>query len=365
MVIDMGYWTRVIKKILILLLTILGLYLAFKLAVFYTPFLIAFIFSVMIEPIIKLVHKKTKITRKVSAILVLIIVSCLIVGLLIWGITSLISESANLLSGLNGYVEKAYTKIQSIINSFDYTKIQLPDNVTDIIQNAAFNFLETVSVWVKNALNQVVNAITSIPTIAIYTTITLIATYFICADRLYILDQLEHHLPKTWVKKIGIHLREIISTLGQYLKAQATLISISFVIVLVGLIIMSITGFNIKYPLLAAIGIGFVDALPILGAGSIMIPWSVCSALNGDIKLAIGLLVIYAVIIITKQILEPKIVSKKIGIHPIFTLIAMYTGFKIIGIFGMFIGPIILIILQNIFGTLIDKGVMKAIFDRK
>ena len=365
MVIDMGYWTRVSKKIFILFITILGLYLAFKLAIFYIPFLIAFIFSILIEPIIKLVHKKTKLTRKVSAVLVLIIVSCLIIGLLIWGITSLISESSHLLLGLNGYVEKAYMKIQSIISNIDFTKIQLPENVNDIIQNAALDLLKTLSDWIKGALNNIVNVITSIPTIAIYTTITLIATYFICADRLYMLDQLEHHLPKTWVRKIGIHLRSIITTLGNYLKAQATLVMITFVIVLLGLLIMSFTSFNIKYPLLAALGIGFVDALPIMGSGTVIIPWSVCSALNGDIKLAIGLLIVYAIVIVVRQILEPKIVSKKIGIHPIFTLIAMYTGFKLIGLIGMFIGPIILIILQNIFGTLIDKGVMKAIFDRK
>ena len=365
MIVDMGYWTRVIKKILILVITIVGLYFVFKLAIFYTPFLIAFIISVMIEPLIKWMHKKTKFTRKTSAILILALVSCLIVGLLIWGITSLISESANLLSGLNGYVEKAYAKIQSVIYSSDLTKIQLSENVTKLIQDSTLNFLANVSNWVKNALNQVVTAITSIPTIAIYTTITLLATYFICADRLYILDQLEHHLPEVWVKKIGIHLREIISSLGGYLKAQVILIIIAFIIVLVGLFIMSFTGFHIKYPLLAALGIGFVDALPILGSGTVMIPWAVCSALNGDIKLALGLLVVYAIIIITRQFLEPKIVSKNIGIHPIFTLIAMYTGFKITGILGMFIGPIILIILQNIFATLIDKGVMKAIFDRK
>lgn len=365
MVIDMGYWTRVIKKIIILLFTILGLYLAFKLAIFYTPFLIAFIFSVMIEPIIKWVNKKTKFTRKASAILVLILVSGFIIGVLIWGITSLVSESAYLLSGLNEYVEKSYIKIQSLIESFDFTKIQLPQNVIDIIQNSTQDFISTISTWIKNALSQILNAITSIPTIAIYTTITLIATYFICTDRLYILDQLEHHLPKTWVKKIGIHLREIISTLGGYLKAQAILIIIAFVIVLVGLIIMSISGFNVKYPLLAALGIGFVDALPIVGSGTVMIPWAVCSALNGNIRLALGLIVIYAIIIISRQLLEPKIVSKKIGIHPIFTLIAMYTGIKVSGVLGMIVGPIILIILQNIFRTLIDKGVMKAIFDRK
>ena len=110
MVIDMGYWTRVSKKILLLLSTIFGLYLAFKLAIFYIPFLIAFIISVMIEPIIKLVHKKTKLTRKVSAIIVLILVSSLLIGLLILGITSLISEASNFLSGLNRICRKSICK---------------------------------------------------------------------------------------------------------------------------------------------------------------------------------------------------------------------------------------------------------------
>ena len=68
---------------------------------------------------------------------------------------------------------------------------------------------------------------------------------------------------------------------------------------------------------------------------------------------------------VVRQFLEPKIVSGKIGIHPIFTLIAMYTGFKIIGLIGMFVGPIILIILKNIFETMIDNGVVKTILDRK
>lgn len=67
---------------------------------------------------------------------------------------------------------------------------------------------------------------------------------------------------------------------------------------------------------------------------------------------------------LVKQVLEPKLVSKNIGIHPIFTLIAMYTGFRFIGIWGMIVGPIILIILKNIFSTLIDKGVVKAILER-
>ena len=143
------------------------------------------------------------------------------------------------------------------------------------------------------------------------------------------------------------------------------MIFISFFIVLIGLMLLQIMNYNVQYPLLAAIAIGFVDALPILGTGTIMIPWIVISVLNNDVKLAVALGCLYLIVMISRQLLEPKIVGKNIGIHPIFTLIAMYTGFKIIGVIGMFVGPIILIILKNIFETMIDNGVVKTILDRK
>ena len=193
----------------------------------------------------------------------------------------------------------------------------------------------------------------------------MVALYFICVDKIYILDQIEHHLPKVWVKKIGSHLRDLIQTLGGYLKAEATLVLISFIISLIGLYILQFTGFNISYPLLMALFIGFVDALPILGSGTVMVPWAAISAINGDFNLGIAIIVLLIIMSVARQVLEPKLVSKNIGVHPIFTLIAMYTGFKIMGIMGLLIGPIVLIIFKNIFASLIDKGVFKTIFDRR
>ena len=116
------------------------------------------------------------------------------------------------------------------------------------------------------------------------------------------------------------------------------------------------------YPFLSALGIGFVDALPILGSGTVMIPWAIIAAINGDLNLGIAIIIIYAIILIVRQLVEPKIVSNKIGIHPIFTLIAMYTGFRLIGVLGLFVGPIILIILKNIFRVSIENGIVKSIF---
>lgn len=136
---------------------------------------------------------------------------------------------------------------------------------------------------VKNLLTSLINGITSIPTIAIYIGISLIALYFICTDKIYMLDQLEHHLPKTWVKRIGVHIRDLIKTLGGYLKAEATLVLISFVISLIGLYIFKFAGLNIEFPLLAALGIGFVDALPIFGSATVMIPWAIIAGIDGDL----------------------------------------------------------------------------------
>lgn len=364
MVVDMGYWTKVSRRILILILTILGIYLGFKFAVFYMPFLIAFIISLLVEPIIRLVMRKTKLTRKTSAVIVLIVVITLLVGLLGWGITSLISEASNLLQGLNEYIDKAYTQVQNIINNINFDKWKITADLSNILQDSASDIIATISHWIKNWLTNLMNGLTAIPTIAVYVTITIMSIYFVCTDKLYMLDQLEHHLPKVWVKKIGIHLRELITALGSYLKAEAILIIISFFISLIGLYIFKFMGLNIKYPLLAALGIGFVDALPILGSGTAMIPWAIIAAVNGDLKLAIAVLILWIVMSVVRQFAEPRVVSKHIGIHPIFTLIAMYTGFRFIGIMGMLLGPIILIILKNIFATLIDKGVGKAIFDR-
>ena len=96
-----------------------------------------------------------------------------------------------------------------------------------------------------------------------------------------------------------------------------------------------------------------------------MIPWAIIAAVNGDLKLGIALFILYVIILVVHQLLEPKIVSGNIGIHPIFTLLAMYTGFRISGVLGLFIGPIVLIILQNVFGTMIDNGIVKSLLDRK
>lgn len=307
--------------------------------------------------------RKTQLKRKTSAILILVLAMSIIIGFLVWGIVSLISESSNLLQNFNIYMEKANEIIQNLLASIDLRKIKIPQEIMNIAQNSFQEFLGTVSTWAKELLTSVLNGITSIPTVVIYIVITLLSLYFICTDKIYMVDQLEHHFPRKWVKKLAMHIKEITKVLGGYLKAEAILVLVSFFISVVGLYLLKFAGFNLPFPLLAALIIGFVDALPIFGSGTVMIPWAILCAIDGDIKLGMAILVLWIIMSIVRQFMEPRLVSKQIGIHPIFTLIAMYTGFKLIGVLGMLIGPIVLIVLKNIFGSLIDKGVVKSILE--
>ena len=364
MVIDMNYWNKVIKNILILAISIFAVFLAFKLAAFYIPFLVAFVLSLMLEPIIRFIMRKTKFTRRTSSIIVFIVAIAIIVGLLVWIITTLVSEASNLLSNLNSYIDTGYSLFQNLISKFDLSRFNIPEEVMNIIQNSGMEFLDAVTEWAKGALTKVIDFITSVPTLGMYCGISLIALYFMCVDKIYMIDQLEHHLPETWVKKIGVHLKALVKSLGGYLKAELILVVISFFISLVGLYIFYFLGWNIEFPLIIALGIAFVDSLPIFGSGTVMIPWAGILAFSGDIKLAIGVFVLWCIMSIVRQFVEPRIVSGQIGIHPIFTLIAMYTGFKFVGIWGLLLGPIVLIILKNIYGTVIDRGVVKSILER-
>lgn len=260
----MKYWTSVIKNFILFLLTLVLIFLLFKLAIFYIPFFIGFIISLTIEPLIKKIANKTGLTRKTSAIIVLLVLFTILLCSICWGIITLITESSDLLGSLNFYIEKTYNIIQKYILNLKISEINLPQKIIDIIENSITQILNTITKYVSFFLSNTIQKVTLIPIAFIYILITILSTYFICADKFFILDQLEHHVPRLWVKRFGKHVKEICVVLGNYLKAETILVLISFIIILVGLVIGKIVGLKITYPLLCALGIAFVDALPIL-----------------------------------------------------------------------------------------------------
>lgn len=286
-------YLSILKKCFIGILIIVSFILIFKLTIFYIPFLIAYIISIIIDPIIKLVNKKIHFSRKVSSIIVLVTIFSIITALLVWGIVRLVSETTNLLEGLNIYLEKTLDFISNKFSDFDFTKYKVSNDVINIFENTTTDYLNTFTKYLKDILTKVLNYITSIPNMFINIIITILATYFITSDKFYILDRMEHHLSKKMVGKITKHAKEITSSLGGYLKAEIILSIITFMVVLTGLNIFYLIGMNVDYPILMAIVIGFVDALPILGAGSVMVPWSIILFINSNNSLAFSVIGLY------------------------------------------------------------------------
>ena len=357
------YYINLILKIIILLLGFLGIFLSFKLAMFYMPFLIAIIISTLIEPIIKLLTKKTKMKRKTAitiTLIVLVILISIIISLLAGKI---ISEGKSLISNLNQHLTPLYDGAMNIIDEIKNGNIQISQEIIDTAQNALKGSIETIQNLTISLINKVINAISSIPTMITYIFITILAIIFTCFDRQYIIDQFNKHVPKTWIQKFKEIIETTCSISWNYIKAEAKLSGICFILVLTGLTLFNIFGLNVEYTIIMSITIGFIDLLPLFGAGAVMIPWAIYLAFTGNIPLAIGVAILWVIWAVVKQLIEPRMVSHQMGMNPIFTLFGMYTGFRIFGVLGLMLGPIILLVIENVFKGLLEKGIIKSFLE--
>lgn len=360
---DTSYYTKIIAKIVILILMLVGIFLTYKLAMFYIPFIIAMIIAALVEPIIKFFMKHVKMKRKVASIVSLILVVVIISLIIFFSAFKIISEATNLLSNMNIYFDDVYKWISNIIEDIEEGRIALPEQVTQVLQNSLTGIVDVVKNILVNFFTGLVNIVSSVPTMVTNIFITILAIIFICFDREYIPNAIKSQIPTKWFKKIKEIIQEVCSVSLRYIKAEAKLSCICFALVLIGLNVINIIGIKIDYLFIMAIFIGFIDILPLFGAGAVMIPWSIYLLLVGNIPLAISIIILWLIWAIIRPILEPKMVSKEMGIHPIFTLVGMYTGFKLAGVLGLIVGPIVLLILKNIFKELINKGILKSFFE--
>lgn len=360
---DTAYYTKIIAKVIILALILTGIFLTYKLAIFYIPFIIAMLVATCVEPVIKFFMKHAKIKRKLASIISLILVVLIIGGLLSLAISKIITEASSLLSNLNGYFDNVYEWGLQIVEDIKQKNIQLPEQLASSLQNSLTGIIDVIKNGAIYLLNGVVNIISLVPNAITYGFITILAIIFICFDKEYIPNTIKSQIPTKWFEKIKQIINEMCSVSVKYIKAEAKLSFICFIWVLIALNIVNLIGIKVEYLLIMTVFIGIVDLLPLFGAGAVMLPWAGYSLLIGNIPFAISIIIIWGIWAVIKQLLEPKMVSKEMGMHPIFTLVGMYTGFKIFGVLGLILGPIILIIIKNIFSELINKGVLKSFFE--
>jgi sporulation integral membrane protein YtvI len=152
------------------------------------------------------------------------------------------------------------------------------------------------------------------------------------------------HLPKAWHEKYAPYLQTLKKTLCGWLVAQAKLVGVTFCILAVGFLLL-----RISHPLLWAAATCLVDILPILGTGTVLIPWSLVCFLQNDSLRAVGLLAIYTVISLLRSVLEPRLIGKQLGLDPLITLLAIYAGYRLWGLPGMLLAPILAVTATQIF----------------
>lgn len=327
------------------------------LGIYFWPFLIGILIAVTLEKLINYLITKFKISRKVIGTILVIIIFAILSALLILVVTSLIKEAISLSSNIPEIYEESKIEYNAIYKTITEFMNRTPNTISNSIYNLGLELLSKVTTFTTGIVNKVIDFIIFIPKIIIYIIITFLATLFLVTDRRTITRYITDLFPNTLIKKISDVVSKSFKSLGSYLRAQCIIICITFVELLIAFLLL-----KQSYPLTLALVVAIVDALPILGTGTVLIPWAIISAITGNIGLGIGLLLSYLVITVIRQLIEPKIVSSNIGIHPFITLLAMYIGFKIFGLFGLIVGPVVMVIFKNVFETMFETGYFKSLF---
>lgn len=234
--------------------------------------------------------------------------------------------------------------------------------VSDSINNAINNLSNNLSNFLKPVADLATGTFQfaiSLPQAVIFILVTILATYFMSSDKHRIAQFLDSQIPSEWLKNTRNVINNLFTALFGWLKAQLILMTITFSEVLVGFLII-----GIENALLLALIIALVDALPILGTGSILLPWAVIDLLSGNTRQGLSLALLWLIIIFVRQLIEPKVVGQQIGIHPLFTLFGMYLGLKFMGVLGMFLGPITIVIIKYILESILKTEGLKGWFER-
>ena len=348
--------------ILYIVLVLIVVYLLFKLGIFLFPFTLALFFSIMTQPFSRFLEKKLKFSQKIATIVSIVLFLVIFLGFISLSALRLSGEIYKLSINLNKYSKEAQSLWNTAIDKIYSLLGYFPEGFDEQVKNSINGFIRMGTSKLGSFINSLINFITSIPTIILYICITILSTFFISLDKNKIMAFLEQQFPESWIKKVYNIKREMFNVLGSYIRAQIILMTICFFELLISFNILSFLKFNLQYPLIFSIVICIIDALPILGAGAVLLPWSLISFVTGDINLGLALLVIYFLVLSVRQMLEPKLISQNLGVHPLVTLISMYSGFKFFGVIGFLIGPVVMIILKNVFSRELEIGFFREIF---
>jgi len=351
-------WIRNVSRFfrfiwVILWISILIWLIKFSLPLLY-PFLFGLIIAWVINRPVDLLEERSKLPRWASVSIVLTIAILIVAGLFTLLIAQLIVETGHLIAILPHQIQEATEYInrfitKEIITGF-YNNLHLyysslnegyKTSIESYVSEGLSKIAKAGTFIIHAILNGLQAFLTSLPNAATVIVISILAAFFISKDFYKLKERFYRTLPPFLEGRISIVAGDLKKALFGFVKAQFTLISITGFIVIVGLLIL-----RVNYAFTIGIVTGIVDLLPLLGTGSIFVPWIIYLFIKGNYGLVIGLSILYAVVVIQRQIMEPKIVADNIGLDPLITLMAIFVGLKLLGVLGLIIGPVTVVILN-------------------
>jgi sporulation integral membrane protein YtvI len=304
------------------------------------PIIIAFITALFLEPVVKLLQLKFKMNQR-FAILIVFIGFLLFLGLSGYFITTkVISEAIKIIQNTPLYITEISNEWLNAEEKFATAAKDLPKEVVEEISKQIQGFLDKIKADLVAYLNidNVKAILTNIPNYLVSFIVYLIALFLFLIDLPRLREGLYNHLTEKTTDKVNFMGSRLSYVIFGFIKAQFLVSVIIFIVSLIGLLFITP-----EVALIMAFLIWLIDFIPIIGSIIILGPWALFHFLTGDLALGAQLAVLAALLLIIRRTIEPKVMGSQIGLSPLSTLIAMYLGVKLLGIFGFIIGPIILI----------------------
>ncbi|MFD3155364.1 sporulation integral membrane protein YtvI [Haloimpatiens sp. FM7330] len=334
-------------KLVLFLVIYTAVFLIFFSTLSYTlPFVLALLFAIILQKPTKLLISKFKLKDWVASLIVTIIFFTIIISLLLLGITSLSSEIIDLGKNIQSYITNNLENIKNLFdklqNNYNHLDSSLVNAIETNFSSYASKTLNTTVAITSKVISTFIAFISRIPYIIMVILFTLLSTYFFTKDLSNTKNKVLNLVSKNHSDRFFNIITESKKMLSNYLLSYLVIIFITFIETLIGFLI-----FKIKYAVILSVLCGIFDLLPILGIGTIYIPVAIICFISKNYVAAIGITILYAIVSIIRQIIEPKIVSSSLGLHPVAVLAAIFIGLKANGLFGMLF-CVFLVVFYNI-----------------
>ncbi len=314
------------------------------------PFLIGWVIAYLLNPLVDWLERKGRMHRWLAVSLGILVFLSTLSGLITLVVFRIVNEIQRLSIFINNNYEQWLTDISIFISSdmihhwVDqisnlYQQIGDQESVDTGINSVGGKLAEAVTSILQQLAAYMVAFLTALPNVAVGLIIAFIATFFISKDWYRIRQWSGNLMPDRVKISVSTIWNDLRKALFGFLKAQFILISITAFFVILGLFLL-----RVDYAVSIGLLIGLVDLMPYLGTGAVFIPWIIIVLISGDYGFGIGLSVLYGIILIARQLAEPKVLSSSIGLNPLVTLIGVFVGLKLFGVLGLIIGPIALVL---------------------